>query len=80
MEASTEQELEQRLAKLYADMDVIIDKFIDARAAALPGLHRGSIENSYLARARGCRCQEYKIIRKLITDEELRKQQSEIPA
>jgi hypothetical protein len=72
MEASTDQEptIEERLAELYAEMDVIIDKFIDERAAACIGVPRASIENSYLARAHGCRCQEHKIILKLITDAE----------
>jgi hypothetical protein len=79
MEASTEQGLtiEERLAELYAEMDVIIDQFIADRAAACIGVPRGSIENSYLARAHGCRCEEYRVVRQLIkTAEELaRKQQ-----
>jgi hypothetical protein len=46
MEASTEQEptIEERLAELYAEMDVIIDKFIDERAAACIGVPHASIE------------------------------------
>jgi hypothetical protein len=73
------QAIEERLAQLYAEMDAVIDAYIDERAAVCIGVPRASIGNSYLGRAHGCICQEYKIIRKLITDaEELaRKQQAE---
>jgi hypothetical protein len=69
MEASTEQEptIEERLAKLYAEMDVIVAAYVDQRAAAVPGVHRGSVESSILARADGCRCEEFKLVRQLIT-------------
>jgi hypothetical protein len=65
MEAATEQEpttIEERLAKLYAEMDVIVAKYIDQRAAQVIGVPRGVVEGTVLARAQGCRCEEYKII------------------
>jgi hypothetical protein len=71
------QDLEDRIKALHEEIDAIVAKHVDAAAAAVPGVPRGSVENSMLGRAHGCRCQEHKIIRKLITDaEELaRKQQ-----
>jgi hypothetical protein len=71
--------LEERLAELYAEMDVIVAKYIDERAAACIGVPRGSIENSYLARANGCRCEAYRVVRQLITtaEELARKQQAD---
>jgi hypothetical protein len=81
MRAATEQEptIEERQTALDAEKKVVIDAYIDERAAQVPGVPRDSVANSYLARAHGCVCQEYKIVRKLETDaEELaRKQQAE---
>jgi hypothetical protein len=64
MEASTEQEpmIEERLAKLHAEMDVIIDKFIDERFAVCPGVPKETIRRTYCARAHDCKCEEFKII------------------
>jgi hypothetical protein len=68
--------LEERIKDLHQEIDAVVAKHIDAAAAAVPGVPRGSVENSMLGRAHGCRCQEHKIIRKLITDaEELARRQ-----
>jgi hypothetical protein len=74
--------IEERLAKLYAEMDAIIDKFIDERFAVCPGVPRETVRRTYCARAHGCKCEEFKIIQAAITFAEnlARKQQSEIPA
>jgi hypothetical protein len=71
--------LEERIKALHEEIDAVVAAYVDERAAAVPGVHRGSVAASILARADGCRCQEFKLIRKLITDaEELaRKQQAD---
>ena len=71
--------LEERIKKLHEEIDAIVAKHVDERAAQVPGVPRGSIEGSMLARAGGCRCEEFRLVRKLITDaEELaRKQQAD---
>jgi hypothetical protein len=71
--------LEDQIKKLHDELEAVIARYVDAAAAAVPGVPRGSVENSLLGRAHGCICQEYKIIRKLETDaEELaRKQQAD---
>ena len=72
--------LEERLAELYAEMDVIVARYIDERAAACIGVPRGSIENSYLARAGGCRCEEYKLIQAKLEAERKLADAQAIPA
>ena len=74
--------IEERLAKLYAEMDAIIDQFIEERYAVCPGLPKETIRRTYCARAHDCKCQEFRIIQTAITFAEnlARKQQSEIPA
>ena len=36
--------------------------YVDERAAQVPGVPRGSVESSILARAGGCRCEEYRLV------------------
>jgi hypothetical protein len=71
--------LEEQIIKLHEELEAVIAAYVDERAAQVPGIPRQSVENSYLARAHGCKCAEFKLIRKLITDaEELaRKQQAD---
>jgi hypothetical protein len=75
----TEMSLEDQIKALHDQLEAVIAAYVDERAAACIGVPRASVENSYLSRAHGCRCQEYKVVRKLITDaEELaRKQQAD---
>jgi hypothetical protein len=54
--------IEERLAELYAEMDVIVAKYVDEKAAVCHGVPRASVENSILGRAHGCACEEYKLI------------------
>jgi hypothetical protein len=71
MEASTEQPtIEERIKALHEEIDAVVAKYVDERAAAVPGVHRGSVESSILVRANGCRCAEIRLVRKLITDAE----------
>jgi hypothetical protein len=62
--------LEDQIKKLHEELKVVIAKYVDERAAAVPGVHRGSVESSILARADGCRCEEFKLVRQLITTAE----------
>jgi hypothetical protein len=66
----TEMSLEDQIVKLHEELEAVIAAYIDERAAMVPGIPRGSVENSYLRRASGCKCAEFKLIRKLITDAE----------
>jgi hypothetical protein len=54
--------LEERIKKLHEEIDAVVAKYIDGRAAQVPGVHRGSVESSILARAGGCRCEEYRLV------------------
>ena len=54
--------LEERIKKLHEEIDAIVVKYVDERAAQVPGVHRGSVESSILARAGGCRCEEYRLV------------------
>jgi hypothetical protein len=70
--------LEERIKALHEELDVVIAKYVDERAAQVPGVHRGSVESSILARAGGCRCEEFRLVRqRMTTAEELAKKQAE---
>jgi hypothetical protein len=63
-------QLEERILALHEELEAVIAKYIDERAAMVPGVPRGSVENTYLARAQGCRCREFRIIQKLVRNAE----------
>jgi hypothetical protein len=68
--------LENQIKALHEALEVVIAKYVDERAAQVPGVPRASVEGSLIGRAGGCKCDEFKLIRKLITDaEELAKRQ-----
>jgi hypothetical protein len=70
--------LDDQIKELHDKLEAVIAKYVDSRAATCIGVPRASVENSLLARAGGCKCEEFKVIRKLITDaEELAKKQAE---
>jgi hypothetical protein len=71
--------LEDQIKALHEALEVVIAKYIDERAATCIGVPRASVEGSLIGRAGGCKCQEFKVVRKLITDAEelVRKQQAE---
>jgi hypothetical protein len=71
--------LEDQIKKLHDELEAVIARYVDERATACIGVPRGSVENSILARAGGCRCEEYRLVRQLITtaEELARKQQAE---
>jgi hypothetical protein len=62
--------LEDQIKKLHEELKVVIAAYVDQRAAQVPGVHRGSVESSILARADGCVCEEFKLVRQLITTAE----------
>jgi hypothetical protein len=55
------------------------ERYVDERAAACIGVPRGSVEASIIHRAGGCKCAEFRVVQKRITDEEAlaRKQQAD---
>ena len=55
-------ELEERIKTLHEEIDAVIAKYVDERAAQVPGVPRGSVESSILARADGCRCEEFRLV------------------
>jgi hypothetical protein len=70
--------LEDQIKKLHDELEVVIARYVDERAAACIGVPRASVENSLLARAGGCKCEEFRLVRQLITTaEELAKKQAE---
>jgi hypothetical protein len=79
IKAATTPSLEERIRTLHEEIDAVVAKHVDAAAAAVPGVPRASVENSMLGRAGGCRCEEYRLIRKRETDAEelVRKQQAD---
>jgi hypothetical protein len=62
--------LEEQIIKLHEELEAVIAKYVDERAAMVVGVPRQSVEATYLARANGCRCREFRIIQKLIDAEE----------
>ena len=54
--------LEERIKKLHEEIDAIVAKYVDERAAQVPGVPRGNVEAIILARAGGCRCEEYRLV------------------
>ena len=56
--------LEERLASLQGEIDAVIAKLVDERAATCPGVPRGIVENIMIGRASGCKCEAYKIVSK----------------
>jgi hypothetical protein len=70
--------LEERIKTLHEALDAVIAAYVDAAAAQVPGVPRGSVEASILGRADGCRCEEFRLVRQRITtaEELARKQQA----
>ena len=54
--------LEDQIKKLHEEIDAVVAKYVDERAAQVIGVPRGSVESSILARAGGCRCEEYRLV------------------
>ena len=54
--------LEERIKKLHEEIDAVVAKYVDERAAHVPGVPRGNVEAIILARAGGCRCEEYRLV------------------
>ena len=75
----TEINLEEQFRELHEKSEAVVAAYIDVRAAQVPGVPRGSVENSILGRAHEGPIEEYRIIRALQAAEEklAAKQQSE---
>jgi len=56
------QTLEERIVALHAELQTVIAAYIDERAATVPGVPKGNVEAIILARAGGCRCEEYRLV------------------
>lgn len=56
------QTLEERLTALRADMRAVVDAYVDARCAQVPGIHRSGVENAVLGRAGGCECEQFRVV------------------
>jgi hypothetical protein len=56
------QDLEERIKALHAELEAVIARYVDLRAAACPGVPRGSVEASIIHRASGCKCAEYGLV------------------
>jgi hypothetical protein len=54
--------LEERIKALHQEIDAVVAAYVDARAAEVIGVPRGSVEGSLLGRAGGCHCEELKIV------------------
>ena len=54
--------LEERIKALHQEIDAVVAAYVDARAAEVIGVPRGSVEGSILGRAGGCHCEELKIV------------------
>jgi porphobilinogen deaminase len=54
--------LEERIKKLHEEIDAVVAAYVDSRAAQVPGVPRGNVEAIILARAGGCRCEEYRLV------------------
>ena len=54
--------LEERIKALHEEIDAVVAKYVDERAAACIGVPRGVVEGTVLARANGCVCEELQIV------------------
>jgi hypothetical protein len=76
---ATQPTLEERIKALHTELEAVIAAYVDERAAVCPGVPRASVENSILARAGGCMCEEFRLVRQLIiTAEELAAKQQKV--
>ena len=76
----TAMSLEDQIKRLHEELDVVISAYVDERAAACIGVPRGSVEASIIHRARGCRCEEYRIVNAKIEAERKLADAQAIPA
>ena len=55
--------LEERIKALHDEIDRYVAFYIDERASQVIGVPRGVVEGTVLARANGCACEEYRIVK-----------------
>lgn len=54
--------LEERLAALHDEIEVLLQAHFDAIAKENPGIPRAGIEQRFFMRAGGCRCAAFRIL------------------
>ncbi len=59
MKPTSNQTLEQKIRQLRAEIDVLIDRRVQAVAGESPGVPPGVIRNMLTARAPACPCAQY---------------------
>jgi hypothetical protein len=70
--------LEERIKALHEEIEAVIEKHVDISAASVTAIPRETLRRCLVARAGGCRCEEYRLIRKKEEAEEaLRIRQNE---
>jgi putative N-acetylmannosamine-6-phosphate epimerase len=70
--------LEERIKALHEEIDALIERQVDISAANVTAIPRETLRRCLVGRAGGCRCEEYRLIRKKEEAEEaLRIRQNE---
>jgi hypothetical protein len=63
--------LEERIKALHEEIDELIERQVDISAANVTAIPRGVLRQCLVARAGGCRCEEYKIIQAKLDAEKM---------
>jgi hypothetical protein len=61
--AATNPTLKERIAAVHAEIDDLIAARIDEVAASAPGIPKANLEMMMFARADGCHCEKFKILK-----------------
>jgi hypothetical protein len=70
--------LEERIKALRTEQEAVIAAYVDEIARGCPGVPRGSVEATIVARAEGCTCEAFKLVRqRMTTAEALARKQAE---
>jgi hypothetical protein len=78
MKCDMKQSLEDQIKKLHEELEAVIAAYVDERAAVCPGVPRASVEATILARAEGCTCEGFRLVKERIrAAEELARKQAE---
>ena len=63
--------LEERIKALHEEIDELIERQVDISAANVTAIPRETLRRCLVARAGGCRCEEYKIIQAKLDAEKM---------
>jgi hypothetical protein len=64
MKAAAMPSLEERIKALHEEIDAVIERHVDISAANVTAIPRETLRQCLVARAGGCSCEEYRLIRK----------------